>query len=97
MPYVFRCKQLVCLGNGSKIVCKWFNWIKKLSKFHEDFIKNYNEKSNKGYNLEVDAEYPKNLFNLHSDSPFTIFKTSIKSQVNTKKVHRVIQFINKNG
>ena len=43
---------------------------KKLSKFDEDFIKNYDENSNKGYSLEVDVEYPKILFNLHSDLPF---------------------------
>ena len=30
-------------------------------KFNEDFIKNYDEDSNKGYIFEVDVEYPKNL------------------------------------
>ena len=33
------------------------------------FIKNYDKNSDKGYFLEVDVEYPKNLFNLHSDLP----------------------------
>ena len=52
-----------------------FKWVKKLSKFDERFIKNYDENSDKGYFLEVDVEYPKNLFNkvalnLHSDLPF---------------------------
>ena len=46
-----------------------FKWIKKLSKFNEEFIKNYDKTSNKGHILEVDVEYPKNLFNLHSDLP----------------------------
>ena len=36
-----------------------------LFKFDEDFIKNYDENGNKGYTLEVDVEYPKNLLNLH--------------------------------
>ena len=40
--------------------------------FKEYFIKNYDEDSNKGYFLEVDVEYPKNLHNLHSDLPFWI-------------------------
>ena len=47
-----------------------FEWVKKLSKFEECFIKSYEENSGKGYFLEVDAEYQKTLFNLHSDLPF---------------------------
>ena len=31
-----------------------FEWIKNTSRFNEDFIKNYNEESDKGYFLEVD-------------------------------------------
>ena len=55
---------------SQKFPVNGFKWIKKLTKFNEDFIKNYDENSNKGYILEVDVEYPKNLFNLHSDLPF---------------------------
>ena len=35
-------------------------------KLNEDFIKNYDEGSDKGYILEVDIKYPKNLYDLHS-------------------------------
>ena len=42
----------------------------KLSKFNEDFIKKYDEDCNKGYFLEVDIDYPKELFNFHKDLPF---------------------------
>ena len=45
------------------------NEKKKVYKFDEDFIKNYDEDSNKGYILEIDVEYPKNLHYLHSDLP----------------------------
>ena len=43
---------------------------KNISKFNEDFIKNYNEDSDKGYILTVDVEYPKSLHHSHSDLPF---------------------------
>ena len=43
---------------------------KKLLKLNEEFIKNYDEDSYKGYILEVDVEYPKNLHDLRSDLPF---------------------------
>ena len=32
----------------------------------------------KGYILEVDVEYPKNFFNLHSDLPFLAERTKIE-------------------
>ena len=52
---------------SQKRLVNGFEWIEKLSQFKEDFIKNYDEDSNKGYFLEVDVKYPKILFNFHSD------------------------------
>ena len=43
---------------------------KDLSKIDEDFIKNYDKDSDKGYILEVDIKYSKSLHNLHSYLPF---------------------------
>ena len=47
-----------------------FEWVKNLSKFKEDFMKECDENSDKGYFLEVDVEYPKTLFNFRKDLPF---------------------------
>ena len=47
-----------------------FDQIKDLSKIGKDFIKNYDKDSDKGYILEVDVKYPKNLHDLDSDLPF---------------------------
>ena len=47
-----------------------FKWVEDTSKIDEEFIKNYNENSYKGYILEVDLKYPKKLHDLHSDLPF---------------------------
>ena len=43
---------------------------KKKLKFNEDFIKNYNDDSDKGYIFEVSVKYPKNFHDLHSSLPF---------------------------
>ena len=43
---------------------------KDLSKIDEDFIKNYDKDSDKGYILEVDVKYSKGLHDLHGDLPF---------------------------
>ena len=54
-----------------------FEWIEGLSKFDERFIKKYDEDNNKGYFLEVDVEYPKNLFNFHSALSFLTGRNKI--------------------
>ena len=51
---------------------------KKVTRFDECFIKNYDENSDKGYFLEVDVEYFKNLFCLLSDLPFLPERKKIK-------------------
>ena len=49
-----------------------FKFVKNVSKIDKDFIKNYDDDSDKGYILEVDVEYPKNLHDLYSDLPETM-------------------------
>ena len=55
---------------SQKLHVSGFKWKKYLSKFTEEFIKNYEEDSDKGYILELDVKYPKNLHGLHEDLPF---------------------------
>ena len=57
---------------------------KNISKFNEDFIKNYDEDSDEGYILEVDVEYPKNLHVLHSDLPF------LPERININKCSKLV-------
>ena len=47
-----------------------FEWIEDASQFNEDFIKNFNKESDEGYFLEVDVQYPEELYELHNDLPF---------------------------
>ena len=54
-----------------------FDSVEDVSKIDEDFTKNYNEDSDKGYILEVDVEYPKALHDLHSDLPFLLERMKI--------------------
>ena len=60
------CKKLPLNGY------KWGN----VEEFDSDFIKNYDDNSDKGYLLEVDVEYPKELHSAHRDLPFLSEKRS---------------------
>ena len=39
-----------------------FKWIEDTSQFNEDFVKNYNEESEKRYFLEVNVQYLEKLY-----------------------------------
>ena len=47
-----------------------FKWVEDLFQFNEGFIKKCDENSYIGYFLEVNIDYPKELFNFHKDLPF---------------------------
>ena len=63
-------KDLYGWAMSQKLPVNSFKWVNDLSRFNEDFIKNYNENSDTGYILEVDVEYPKKLFGSRKDLPF---------------------------
>ena len=46
--------------------------------FNEDFIKNYNEESDKGYFVEVHLQYLEKLHDLHNDLPFSTERMKIE-------------------
>lgn len=49
-----------------KLPYSGFQWVDPLT---EDFIMNYEESNEKGYTLEVDLHYPKELHDVHNDYP----------------------------
>ena len=69
---------------SKRLLVNDFKWVKSLSQFNEDFIQNYDENSDKGCMLEVDVEYPENLFNLHKDLPF------LAERKKTKKCKKLV-------
>ena len=53
-----------------KLPVNKFERIEETSQLNEDFIKNYNEKSDEGYFLEVGVQYPQKLQEFLMDLPF---------------------------
>ena len=53
---------------SQKLTVNGFKWVN--NEINEEFIKNYDENSDKGYILVVDITYPRKLHDLHSDLPF---------------------------
>ena len=62
--------------------CKW---VEETSKSNEDFTKSYHDNSDEGCFLEVDVQYPENLYNLHNDLP------SFPERMKTQKVEKLVE------
>ena len=56
---------------SQKLPVSGFKWGKNMSKFTKEFIKDYDEDSDKGHILVEDVKYPKKLHDLHSNLPFS--------------------------
>ena len=76
--------NLYALAMSQKLASNYFKWAADLSQFNESFVKNYDENSDIGYFLEVDIDYPKELFNLHKDLPF------LRERKKVEKVEKLI-------
>ena len=75
---------------SQKLPVNGFEWVEDLSQFKEDFIKNYDENSGKGYFLEVDIEYPKNYL------IFTeIYRFYLKERKSKNLISLFVTFITK--
>ena len=71
---------------SKKLPVNNFEWIKDTSQFNEDFIKSYNEESDRGYFLdesdrgyflEVNAQYLETLQEHHNHLPFLLERMKI--------------------
>ena len=71
-PYIeyLDANKLYGWAMSKKLPVNGLKWVEKSSRFNEIFINNFNENSDIGYFLEVDIDYPKELFDLHKDVPF---------------------------
>ena len=67
-----------------------FKWVEETSIINEEFIKNYNENNYKGYILEVDVKYLKELHDLHSDLPF------LQKNMKTDKCKKLVRDLRNN-
>ena len=62
---------------SQKLHVNGFEWVEEWFESDERFIKSYGENSDKWYFLEEDVKYPKNLFSLHRDFPFSAERKKI--------------------
>ena len=63
-----------------------FNWLKNVDKFDVNSI---NKKSDTGYFLEVDLEYPDELHELHNDYPLAPEKLAVTNDMLSKYCNKI--------
>ena len=78
---------------SQKLPVNNFEWVKDTYQFSKDFIKKYNEESDKGYFLEVDIPDLKKLHEIHNDLPFLPERIKIEKveMLVSKKFNRNIK------
>ena len=63
-------------GLSSKLPIGDYQW-EKTKKMTDDFIMSYSQENERGYILEVDLDYPKEIHDLHTDYPLAVEKIKI--------------------
>ena len=76
-----------------KFPVNFFERINDTPQFNKDFIKNYNEESDKGYFLEVDVQYTKRLHELYNDLPFLPERIKIEKVANLHDKSEYVLYI----
>ena len=86
---IFRFKQFNGWEVSQKLPVNGFMlYNDHLSDFNEEFKKNYNENGDEGFFLQVDSEYPKQLWGSHKDLPFMPERRKLEKQKNLTVVQK---------
>ena len=65
----FDANNLYDYATDKTVTLNGYKWA-DVSVFTAGFTKNYDDKGGKGYSLELDVEYPKELLSAHKDLTF---------------------------
>ena len=83
ISHVLGYEQSVWKDKVIKVACVWMQIETKKFRFDEVFLRNYNEDRDKGYILEVDVKYSKNLCKLLSVYCFYLKEWRWKNVINS--------------
>ena len=79
---------------SQKLPVGGFQSKNNMPKFNEKFTRNYDEDSDKGYILQADLEYPKNLHSFHNNLPFLPERMKIKKCSGSEKKNSLFNLRN---
>ena len=74
---------------SQKLPVNVFRWFEDLSKTDEGFIKSCNERSKRGYFVEIHIQYPKYLYHVQYDLPFYQKEWILKKLKNLLSIYKI--------
>ena len=83
-PKYWDVNNLYGWAMSQKLLVNKSDWIEDSFQFDEDFIKNYNEGSDKACFLEVDVQFTEKLHEVHNDLP------SLAERMKIEKVEKLV-------